>query len=74
MTIQKLEQGNIDVTDAVAASKIYSNVLDSVRLELDYQKMLDKKDEIEFMEQPKAIEAIPQEKLHLLETKFNSGK
>lgn len=71
-TIDKLAAGKIDVTDAVAASKLYSNVMDSVKLELDYHKILDRKETIHFMEPQDKPEkaALSQDQILQLENKF----
>ncbi len=56
-TLDKLVAGNIEVSDALAASRLYNNVVDMLKVETDYNKALGKHRQVEFLE-PAPTEAI----------------
>lgn len=71
-TLDKLVDGDMEVEDAHAASKLYGNVIDMLKAEVDYNKMLGKHKEIEFLEQRDTKEVIDQEVKLALESKSTS--
>lgn len=52
-TLDKLTNNKIDIAAAIAASKLYSNIIDTVKCEIDYQRV---EGEIAFL-QPTTIQA-----------------
>lgn len=49
-TLKKLEKGKIDVEEAGVTGKLYESVMSSLKLELEYHKMLGQQAKIHFLE------------------------
>ena len=48
-TLENLRAGKIEIDEAGTTSKLYENILSSVKLELEYAKILDKNPKIKFI-------------------------
>jgi hypothetical protein len=49
-TLERLEKGKIDCTEAGVTAKLYESVIASVKIELEYNRMTDKIPNIAFIE------------------------
>lgn len=68
-TLDKLVSGNIDVQDAVAASKLYSNVVDMLKLEIDYNKALGRQKDVLFLDGAPSMRTLTPDDIMALEGK-----
>jgi hypothetical protein len=50
MTLEKLEKGKIDNSQAAVNAKLYESIVSSLKTELEYHKMLKQMPEIEFLD------------------------
>lgn len=57
-TLRRLEMRSIDIEEAAATSKLYENVISTLKSELEYNKFMGLKKSIEFLENHSHIDAI----------------
>lgn len=65
-TLEKLRDGEIEMNEAIATGKLCDNVINTVKIQVDYFRMTGEKPEIPFM-QHENIKLIESEKPRLLE-------
>lgn len=58
-TLEKLDNREIDIQEAVTAAKMYSSIIGTIKTELEYHKMLDQKPYIEFLDAANIFESEP---------------
>lgn len=55
-TLQKLDDKEIDIKDAIASAKIYQSIISTIKTEIDYNKMREKAPRIDFLEMGNVVE------------------
>ncbi len=70
--LNDLRDGEIETSDALVASKLYDNVCDITRLEIDYNKSINKEGAIAFLSGDKTAQPVVTEgEILTLQQKFN---